>query len=143
MLYAFVLFVLLLIGEWIPFALGTAGAFALFVSGGTAAFRPLGSVIWNSLNNFTLTAIPLFILMGELILQSGIGERFYRGISALLRRIPGGLLHTNIISSAIFSALTGVSIATAATIGSAPMVGPPMACMSVSFNTLNRTLPRR
>ena len=117
MLYASLLFVLLIIGEWIAFALGTAGIFALFISGGTAAFGPLGSVIWNSLNNFTLTAIPLFIFMGELILQSGIGERFYRGISTLLRRVPGGLLHTNIVSAAIFSALTGVSIATAATIG--------------------------
>jgi len=117
MLYASVLFVLLLMGEWIPFALGIGGVFALYLSGGASAIRPLGSVIWNSLNNFTLTAIPLFVLMGELVLQSGMGERFYRGMSAIFRRVPGGLLHTNIVSAAIFSALTGVSIATAATIG--------------------------
>lgn len=117
MLYASALFVLLIMGEWIPFALGIGGVFALFVSGGSGALRPLGSVIWNSLNNFTLTAIPLFVLMGELILQSGMGERFYRGMSSIFRRVPGGLLHTNIVSAAIFSALTGVSIATAATIG--------------------------
>ena len=55
--------------------------------------------------------------MGELILQSKMGERFYIGMSLIFRRIPGGLLHTNIVSAAIFSALTGVSVATAATIG--------------------------
>lgn len=117
LLYIFVLFALLLAGEWIVFALGIGGIFALVVYGGMEALRPLGTVIWNSLNNFTLTAIPLFILMGELILQSKLGERFYHGMSLLFRKIPGGLLHTNIVSAAIFSALTGVSVATAATIG--------------------------
>ena len=117
LMYVSVLVVLLLLGEWIVFALGIGGIFALLLSGGFNALNPLGSVIWNSLNNFTLTAIPLFILMGELILQSKMGERFYIGMSLIFRRIPGGLLHTNIVSAAIFSALTGVSVATAATIG--------------------------
>lgn len=117
LLYIAVLFALLLSGEWIVFALGIGGIFALLASGGTEALHPLGSVIWNSLNNFTLTAIPLFILMGEFILQSRLGERFYHGMSLLFRRVPGGLLHTNIVSASIFSALTGVSVATAATIG--------------------------
>ena len=83
LLYISVLFVLLLAGEWIVFALGIGGIFALVVYGGMDALRPLGTVIWNSLNNFTLTAIPLFILMGELILQSKLGERFYHGMSLL------------------------------------------------------------
>lgn len=117
LLYTSVLFVLLVIGEWIVFALGAAGVLALILYGGTEALHPLGSVIWNSLDNFTLTAIPLFILMGELVLQSRLGERFYLGMSLIFRRVPGGLLHTNIVSASIFSALTGVSVATAATIG--------------------------
>lgn len=108
---------LLALGEWIVFALGIAGMFFLLISGGTPALGPMGSIVWESSSNYTLTSIPLFILMGELILQSRIGERFYIGMAMIFRRVPGGLLHTNIISCAIFAALTGVSVATAATIG--------------------------
>jgi C4-dicarboxylate transporter, DctM subunit len=111
------LFGLLMIGEWIVFALGIAGMLFLLICGGSSALGPIGSIVWESASNYTLTSIPLFILMGELILQSRIGERFYLGMSMIFRRVPGGLLHTNIISCGIFSALTGVSVATAATIG--------------------------
>ena len=111
------LFGLLIMGQWIVFALGIAGMFVLFLYDGTAALHPLGSIIWQSSSNYTLTAIPLFIFMGELILRSRMGERFYLAMSVVFRRIPGGLLQTNIVSSAIFSALTGISVATAATIG--------------------------
>lgn len=111
------LFGLLIMGQWIVFALGIAGMFVLFLYEGTAALHPLGSIIWQSSSNYTLTAIPLFIFMGELILRSRMGERFYLAMSVVFRRIPGGLLQTNIVSSAIFSALTGISVATAATIG--------------------------
>jgi C4-dicarboxylate transporter DctM subunit len=107
----------LIMGQWIVFALGIAGMFVLFLYDGTAALHPLGSIIWHSSSNYTLTAIPLFIFMGELILRSRMGERFYLAMSVVFRRIPGGLLQTNIVSSAIFSALTGISVATAATIG--------------------------
>jgi len=108
---------LLMIGEWIVFALGIAGTLFLLIVGGSSAFGPLGALVWESVNNVTLTSIPLFILMGELILQSRCGERFYLGMSTIFRRVPGGLLHTNILTCGIFAALTGVSVATAATIG--------------------------
>lgn len=111
------LFGLLIMGQWIVFALGIAGMVVLFWYEGIAALHPLGSIIWHSSSNYTLTAIPLFIFMGELILKSKMGERFYLGMSLIFRRVPGGLLQTNIVSSAIFSALTGISVATAATIG--------------------------
>jgi C4-dicarboxylate transporter DctM subunit len=116
-LNSFVLLVLLVGGEWIAFALGAAGLFALFLQGGTVSFHPLGTVIWNSVNNFTLTAIPLFVFMGEMVLHGGIGQRFYRGMGLIFSRLPGGLLQANIVSCAIFSAVTGVSVATAATVG--------------------------
>jgi C4-dicarboxylate transporter DctM subunit len=117
LLLAGALFGLLIMGQWIVFALGIAGMFVLFLYEGTAALHPLGSIIWQSSSNYTLTAIPLFIFMGELILRSRMGERFYLAMSLVFRRVPGGLLQTNIVSSAIFSALTGISVATAATIG--------------------------
>ena len=116
-LNSFVLLVLLVGGEWIAFGLGAAGLFALFLQGGTVSFHPLGTVIWNSVNNFTLTAIPLFVFMGEMVLHGGIGQRFYRGMGLIFSRLPGGLLQANIVSCAIFAAVTGVSVATAATVG--------------------------
>ena len=113
------LLVLLLFGgEWIAFSLGAAGLFALAYQSGTIHFQPLGTVIWNGTNNFTLTAIPLFVFMGEMVLHGGISQRFYRGMSLLFSRFPGGLLQANIVSCAIFSAVTGVSVATAAIVGS-------------------------
>ena len=116
-LNSFVLLILLVGGEWIAFGLGATGLFALFLQGGTVNFHPLGSVIWNSVNNFTLTAIPLFVFMGEMVLHGGLGQRFYRGMGLIFFRLPGGLLQANIASCAIFAAVTGVSVATAATVG--------------------------
>ena len=116
-LSSFILILLLIGGEWIAFGLGGAGIFALYLYGGAASFRPLGSVIWNSTNSFTLTAIPLFVFMGEMVLHGGISQRFYRGMELLFSRFRGGLLQANIFSCAIFAAVTGVSVATAATVG--------------------------
>ncbi len=116
-LNSFVLLVLLIGGEWIAFGLGAAGLFALFIQGGAVNFHPLGTVVWNSVNSFTLTAIPLFVFMGEMVLHGGISQRFYRGMGLIFARLPGGLLQANIVSCAIFAAVTGVSVATAATVG--------------------------
>ena len=64
-----------------------------------------------------LTAIPLFVLLGELLLRSGMADRMYSAFAAWLGRLPGGLLHTNIGCCALFAATSGSSVATAATIG--------------------------
>jgi C4-dicarboxylate transporter, DctM subunit len=69
-------------------------------------------------SSFVLVAVPLFILMGEILVRSGISERMYRVLSHWLAPLPGGLLHSNIASCAIFAAVSGSSAATAATIGS-------------------------
>src|SRR3546814_1585852 len=69
------------------------------------------------MNSFTLTAIPLFILMAELMLVSGLSHRVYRGMAYLVRFLPGGLLQTNIAGCAVFAAISGSSVATAAAIG--------------------------
>ena len=116
-LLGFVLVFLLASGQWIFFALGIAGIFGILWSGGVEGLKPLGYLTWNTNNNFNLTAIPLFILMGELILQSGVSARFYRSLGAWFNRIPGGLLQVNILASAFFASLTGVSVASAAALG--------------------------
>lgn len=106
-------------------ALGLPVAIAIVIVACLAAMTYLGwplvlnfgSILWGSLDNFLLTAIPLFILLGEILLRSGITDRMYEALSAWLSRLPGGLLHTNIGASAVFAAISGSSVATAATIG--------------------------
>jgi tripartite ATP-independent transporter DctM subunit len=77
----------------------------------------LSSVVWNNANSYILIAVPMFLLMGEIILRSGVSSYFYRGVVVLMGRLPGGLLHANIASCAVFSAVSGSSVATAATVG--------------------------
>jgi len=112
-----VLLGLLFGGMWIPFAIGIASLVSLYAAEGLFGFRALGLVTWGSVNSFTLTAIPLFILMADILLKSGVSHRFYTGLSKLVRGLPGGLLQTNIAGCALFSAISGSSVATAAAIG--------------------------
>ena len=85
------------------------------------SFLPLslavGELAWVSNTNVILVAIPLFILMGEILLRSGIAERMYAAATHWLSWLPGGLMHSNIGSCAMFAAISGSSVATAATIG--------------------------
>ena len=95
-------------------ALGTVGGLIVF---GMPFVQSIGSVVWGVQNENILTAIPLFILMGELLLRAGIADKMYGALSVWLGRLPGGLLHTNIGCCSLFAATTGSSVATAATIG--------------------------
>lgn len=107
---------LLLAGLWIPFAIGFTAIGLLLATGGLRELDALGLVIWGSVNSFVLTAIPLFILMSEILIASEISGRLYEGLGRLTRRWPGGLLQTNIAGCAVFSAVCGSSMATAASI---------------------------
>jgi len=108
-------FLVLLSGIPVAVGLGGVAILASYIFLGTAG--ALGYATWNIVSMFVLVAIPLFIFMGELLLHSGLSDRLYRGATALLWKLPGGLLHSNIISCAIFAAISGSSVATAATIG--------------------------
>src|SRR5260221_7769103 len=109
---------LLTVGMSIPFAITVPAVFYLLLQGGIPALNSLGLVSWANLNSFTLTAVPLFILMAEIMQSSGLTLRVYRGLAKLVARIPGGLLQTNIAGCAVFAAVSGSSVATAASIGS-------------------------
>jgi tripartite ATP-independent transporter DctM subunit len=93
---------------------GLAGGMMAF---GQAFLTSAASVAWGVMSENTLTAIPLFVLLGELLLRSGMADRMYVAFAAWLGRLPGGLLHTNIGCCALFAATSGSSVATAATIG--------------------------
>jgi C4-dicarboxylate transporter, DctM subunit len=79
--------------------------------------RAMGEIVWNSSSEYILIAIPLFVMLGEILLRSGIAERVYNGIAQWLSWLPGGLMHANIGACAMFAATSGSSVATAATIG--------------------------
>jgi len=77
----------------------------------------IGEMSWATSNNFLLVAIPFFVLLGEILLRSGIAERMYNALVLWVPWLPGGLMHTNIATCAMFAATSGSSVATAATIG--------------------------
>ena len=83
---------------------------------GPGILGSLGNIMWGELNSFILTAIPLYILMGEILVHSEVARRMYRSLADWLTWLPGGLLHTNVASSTLFAAISGSSVATAATI---------------------------
>lgn len=79
--------------------------------------RAIGEISWGTSNEFLLVAIPLFILLGEILLRSGMAEKMYNSMSLWLSWLPGGVMHANIGASALFAATSGSSVATAATVG--------------------------
>lgn len=89
----------------------------LYLQGGIGALNSLPFTSWGTLNSFTLTAIPLFLLMAEVLGESGLSTRVYRGLGKLVSFLPGGLLQTNIAGCAVFASVCGSSIATAASVG--------------------------
>lgn len=111
------LFVLLALGVWVGAALLSTAAIgmALFTS------RPIGDsmalTIWAEQSSWTLTALPLFIWMGEILFRTKLSETLFRGLAPFMRNWPGSLLHVNIGASAVFAAISGSSAATVATVG--------------------------
>jgi C4-dicarboxylate transporter, DctM subunit len=91
------------------------------VLGQVFAFLPVskaaGEIAWTSSNEFLLVSLPLFILLGELLLRSGLAEKMYGALAQWLSWLPGGLMHSNIAACALFAATSGSSVATAATVG--------------------------
>ncbi|MBK6980106.1 MAG: TRAP transporter large permease subunit [Betaproteobacteria bacterium] len=111
------LFVLLASGLWIGIALlGVA-----WIGMELFTIRPVGDAmavtVWGSMSSWTLTALPLFLWMGEILFRTKLSEDMFRGLSPWLQRLPGRLLHTNIIGCTLFAAVSGSSAATCATIG--------------------------
>jgi len=81
----------------------------------------IGEISWSTSNNFLLVAIPFFVLLGEVMLRTGMAERMYNALVLWIPWLPGGLMHSNIAACAMFAATSGSSVATAATIGTVTM----------------------
>ena len=107
---------LILLSLPISAVLGVMGIFLDATFSSLPLSLAFGEVLWNHSRDFLLVIVPLFILMGEIILHAGIAHRMYAAIAQWLSWLPGGLMHANIGTCALFAATSGSSTATAATI---------------------------
>ncbi len=110
----------LTLGIWVFAAVGLVGLTALHLLLGFDIDR-IGAIMrgtmWRSASTWELSAVPIFVMMGELMYRSDMSERLFRGLSPWVARIPGGLLHTNIAGCTVFAAVSGSTTATTATVG--------------------------
>lgn len=111
------LFVLLGLSVPVAATLFTLGLLLNWFYVPTDLLLALDLVLWRESTSFILVAIPLFILLGELLLRAGIAEKVYEALDSWLSWLPGGLMHANVATSMMFSATSGSSVATAATVG--------------------------
>ncbi len=112
------LFVLFALGVEISIALGIVGVLGLlYLRGFTVGLGVVGSIAWSNASSFSFIAVPLFIFMSGILLHSGIGRGLYTAVARWVSFLPGGLAVASIFSCAIFAAISGSSVATAATIG--------------------------
>lgn len=116
-LLATYLLVLMAIGTRIALALGIAGSMGLLFLVPTPQLSAVGERIWSSVNSFSFTAIPMFILMGAFLLRSGVTSDLFGTMLKWLGRLPGGIAHATVGACGIFAAVSGSSLATAATMG--------------------------
>ena len=104
-------------GVWVGLALSGAAWFVMEVFSPRSAGDAMAISIWGAASSWTLTALPLFLWMGEILFRTRLSSDLFRGLAPWLDAIPGRLLHTNVVGCAIFAAVSGSSAATCATIG--------------------------
>jgi C4-dicarboxylate transporter DctM subunit len=111
------LFAILASGVWIGLTLSGVAWIGMQLFSSRPAGDAMAVTIWGSSSSWTLTALPLFIWMGEILFRTRLSEDMFKGLAPWMQRLPGRLLHTNVVGCAIFAAVSGSSAATCATIG--------------------------
>ena len=115
----FISVLLFFLGSGIWVALSMIGVSAIGMMLFTS--RPVGdamaTTIWGTSSSWTLTALPLFVWMGEILFRTKLSENLFKGLSPWMQKLPGGLIHVNIVGCALFAAISGSSAATVATVG--------------------------
>ncbi len=112
-----ILFLTLASGIWVGFSLYIVGFIGMVLFSSLPAGNNMASSLWATCEKWEYVALPLFILMGEILYRSGISEKLFKSLVPWLYRLPGGLLLMNIISCTLFAAVSGSSAATTATVG--------------------------
>lgn len=116
-IFLIVLFFLLGSGVWIGLALMGVGAIGILLFDKGFVGANLTDKAWESASSWTLTALPLFIWMGEILYRTRLSEDMFKGLAPWMARLPGGLLHTNVVGCTVFAAVSGSSAATLTTVG--------------------------
>lgn len=111
------LFAMIGLGVWIAVALATMGFVAIILQLSLPPGTIMATSIWQGAKSWDLTALPMFILMGDILFRTRLSKDMFEGLSPWLARLPGRLLHVNIIGCTVFAAVSGSSAATCATIG--------------------------
>ncbi|MGZ5193833.1 MAG: TRAP transporter large permease [Ramlibacter sp.] len=111
------LFALLASGVWIGLTLAGVAWIGMQLFSSRPAGDAMAITVWGSSSSWTLTALPLFVWMGEILFRTKLSESMFKGLAPWVNRLPGRLLHTNVIGCTIFAAVSGSSAATCATIG--------------------------
>ena len=112
-----VMLLLLASGIWVAVSLTAVGFVALFFFSPAPAGSLLASTVWDASWNWALTALPLFIWMGEILFRTRLSGDMFKGLSPWVARLPGGLLHVNIVGCGVMAAVAGSSAVTCATVG--------------------------
>lgn len=110
--------VLLVLGVPVAFSLGLSALVGIIYIGGFGASLAISDVIWGTVSEFVLVAIPLFVLMSEIINTSGVGKDLFRSVDKWIGGLPGGIAMSAIVAGAIFGAVSGTAVGVAAVIGS-------------------------
>jgi tripartite ATP-independent transporter DctM subunit len=116
-LFLFILFFLLGSGIWVALALMGVAYVGMIAFTSRPAGDAMLTTIWTTSSSWTLTALPLFIWMGEILFRTRLSEDMFKGLAPWVARLPGGLLHTNVVGCTIFAAVSGSSAATLMTVG--------------------------
>lgn len=112
------LLILLALGTPVAFSLGISALLGIVYVGGFSASFAVSDIIWGTVSEFVLVAIPLFVLMSEIINSSGVGKDLFRSVDKWFGWLPGGLAISAIVAGAIFGAVSGTAVGVAAVIGS-------------------------
>jgi len=116
-IFLFVLFLFLGSGLWIGFSLIGVATVGMMLFTDRPVGDAMATVVWSAASSWTLTALPLFVWMGEILFRTKLSENLFKGLQPWMQPLPGGLLHVNIAGSAIFAAICGSSAATVLTVG--------------------------
>ena len=112
-----VLLFLLGTGVWVAISMIGVSAIGMILFTSRPVGDAMATTIWGSSSSWTLTALPLFVWMGEILFRTKLSENLFEGLSPWMQKLPGGLIHVNIVGCALFAAISGSSAATVATVG--------------------------
>jgi len=104
-------------GVWVALSMIGVSAIGMMLFTSRPVGDAMATTIWGTSSSWTLTALPLFVWMGEILFRTKLSENLFRGLSPWMQKLPGGLIHVNVVGCALFAAISGSSAATVATVG--------------------------